>query len=62
MFSSTIATGQKARNQGPYYKPASKEDLPVKNMQRTVLMMGRATEQIQDVPYGSTVALVGVDQ
>lgn len=34
----------------------------MKNIQRTVLMMGRTTEQIQDVPCGNTVALVGVDQ
>ena len=62
VFSGTIATGQKVRIQGPYYKPGSKEDLHVKNIQRTVLMMGRTTEQIQDVPCGNTVALVGVDQ
>merc|ERR1719326_1917013 len=29
---------------------------------KMVLMMGRTTEQIQDVPCGNTVALVGVDQ
>ena len=34
----------------------------MKNIQRTVLMMGRTTKQIQDVPCGNTVALVGVDQ
>jgi len=62
VFSGTIATGQKVRIQGPYYKPGSKEDLHVKNIQRTVLMMGRTTEQMQDVPCGNTVALVGVDQ
>merc|ERR1712079_750417 len=39
-----------------------REDLNVKNIQRTVLMMGRTTEQIADVPCGNTVALVGVDQ
>merc|ERR1712073_199332 len=33
-----------------------------KSVQRTVLMMGRTTEQIADVPCGNTVALVGVDQ
>merc|ERR1719411_2277031 len=27
----------------------------------TVLMMGRTTEQIADVPWGNTVALVGID-
>merc|ERR1719503_437505 len=48
--------------EGPHYKPGSKEDLNVKNVQRTVLMMGRTVEQIADVPCGNTVALVGVDQ
>merc|ERR1719447_135378 len=61
VFSGTIATGQKVRIQGPHYKPGSKEDLNVKNVQRTVLMMGRTTEQIADVPCGNTVALVGID-
>jgi len=61
VFSGTIATGQKVRIQGPHYKPGGKEDLNVKNVQRTVLMMGRSTEQIADVPCGNTVALVGID-
>merc|ERR1712050_114244 len=43
-------------------KPGSKEDLNIKNIQGTVLMMGRTTEQIQDVPCGNTVGLAGVDQ
>merc|ERR1712174_158427 len=62
VFSGTIATGQKVRIQGPGYKPGAKENLNVKSIQRTVLMMGRTTEQIADVPCGNTVALVGVDQ
>jgi len=62
VFSGTIATGQKVRIQGPHYKPGGKEDLHTKNIQRTVLMMGRTTEQIADVPCGNTVALVGIDQ
>jgi len=62
VFSGTIATGSKVRIQGPHYKPGSKEDLHVKNIQRTVLMMGKYTEQVADVPCGNTVALVGVDQ
>jgi len=62
VFSGTIATGQKVRIQGPHYKPGAKDDLCVKNIQRTVLMMGRVTEQIADVPCGNTVALVGIDQ
>merc|ERR1712232_1305560 len=62
VFSGTIATGQKVRIMGPHYQPGSKEDLNVKSIQRTVLMMGRTVEQIPDVPCGNTVALVGVDQ
>merc|ERR1719436_470657 len=45
-----------------HYKQGGREDLNVKNIQRTVLMMGRTTEQIADVPCGNTVALVGIDQ
>merc|ERR1719162_2016250 len=62
VFSGTVATGQKVRIQGPHYKVGGKDDLHIKNIQRTVLMMGRSTEQIPDVPCGNTVALVGVDQ
>merc|ERR1712048_1276760 len=62
VFSGTVATGQKVRIQGPHYVPGGKEDLSIKNIQRTVLMMGRTVEQIADVPCGNTVALVGIDQ
>ena len=48
--------------QGPHYRPGCKEDLNAKSIQRAMLMMGRATEQITDVPCGNTVALVGMDQ
>merc|ERR1712226_530617 len=37
VFSGTIATGQRVRIQGPHYKPGGKEDLNIKNIQRTVL-------------------------
>merc|ERR1719181_412510 len=62
VFSGTIATGQRVRIQGAHYKPGSKEDLNIKNIQRTVLMMGRTQDAIQDVPCGNTVGLVGIDQ
>jgi elongation factor 2 len=62
VFSGTVATGQKVRIMGANYRPGSKNDLAIKSIQRTVLMMGRATEPIQDVPAGNTVGLVGVDQ
>merc|ERR1712032_1322699 len=62
VFSGTIATGQKVRILGPNYVPGKKTELWVKNIQRTVIMMGKYTEQVPDVPAGNTCALVGVDQ
>lgn len=62
VFSGIIRTGQKVRIMGPNYIPGKKDDLYVKNIQRTVLMMGRYVESIEDVPCGNTVGLVGVDQ
>jgi len=62
VFSGTIGTGQKVRIMGPNYVPGKKAELWVKNVQRTVIMMGRYTEQVADVPAGNTCALVGVDQ
>eukprot|EP00823_Brevimastigomonas_motovehiculus_P009074 TRINITY_DN8754_c0_g1_i1.p1 TRINITY_DN8754_c0_g1~~TRINITY_DN8754_c0_g1_i1.p1 ORF type:complete len:858 (+),score=252.83 TRINITY_DN8754_c0_g1_i1:140-2713(+) len=62
VFSGVVATGQQVRIQGPDYVPGKKTDLYVKKIQRTVLMMGRYTEQLQDIPCGNLVGLVGVDQ
>ncbi len=62
VFSGTVATGQKARLMGPNYIPGKKEDLCVKAIQRTILMMGRYTEPIENVPCGNICGLVGVDQ
>jgi len=47
---------------GPNYVPGKKDDLFIKGIQRTVLMMGRNTEPVEDVPCGNTVGLVGVDE
>lgn len=62
VFSGTVKTGQKVRIMGPNYEPGKKEDLFIKNIQRTILMMGRYIEPIESVPSGNTVGLVGVDQ
>ena len=62
VFSGVVSTGQKVRIMGPNYAPGSKNDLNVKNIQRTVLMMGGKVEAVPDVPCGNTVGLVGVDQ
>lgn len=62
VFSGTVATGQRVRILGPGYKVGGKEEIHIKNIQRTVLMMGRFVEYISDVPCGNTVGLVGIDQ
>jgi len=62
VFSGRIKTGMKVRLMGPNYDRATKKDLFVKPVQRTVLMMGRYIEPINDCPCGNTVGLVGVDQ
>jgi len=62
VFSGTIRTGNKVRIYGPNYQPGKKEDLYIKPIQRTVLMMGRRTETVESVPCGNTVGLVGIDQ
>jgi len=62
VFSGKVATGLKARIMGPNYVPGKKDDLYCKSIQRTILMMGRYTEPIEDVPCGNICGLVGVDQ
>merc|ERR1711876_13157 len=42
--------------------PGKKEDLYEKSIQRTILMMGRYIEAIEDIPCGNICGLVGVDQ
>lgn len=62
VFAGKVATGQKCRIMGPNYTPGKKEDLYEKAIQRTILMMGRYVEAIEDVPSGNICGLVGVDQ
>ena len=62
VFSGTVRAGPKIRIQGPNFVPGKKEDLFVKSIQRTVLMMGGKVEALEDCPAGNIVGLVGVDQ
>merc|ERR1712000_35381 len=62
VFSGTARSGIKVRIQGPNYIPGKKDDLFIKSIQRTILMMGRYTEPIEDVPSGNILGLVGIDQ
>jgi len=62
VFSGTVKTGQKVRLMTPEYVPGKKTGLYLKSVQRTVIMMGRYVEQVQDIPAGNTCGLVGIDQ
>lgn len=62
VFAGTVRSGLKVRIQGPNYVPGKKDDLFIKAIQRTVLMMGRFVEPIDDCPAGNIVGLVGIDQ
>jgi len=62
VFSGKVASGMKSRIMGPNFVPGKKEDLYEKTIQRTILMMGRYVEAIEDVPAGNICGLVGVDQ
>jgi len=62
VFSGIVRSGLKVRIQGPAYQPGKKDDLYVKSIQRTILMMGRFVEPIEDCPAGNIIGLVGVDQ
>ncbi|VDN34812.1 unnamed protein product, partial [Dibothriocephalus latus] len=62
LFSGKVATGQKVQIMGANFVYGKKDELYEKNIQRTILMMGRYTEAIGDVPCGNICGLVGVDQ
>ncbi|AWP11135.1 putative elongation factor 2-like [Scophthalmus maximus] len=62
VFSGSVSTGLKVRIMGPNFTPGKKDDLCLAPIQRTILMMGRYTEPIEDVPCGNIVGLVGVDK
>eukprot|EP00826_Nyctotherus_ovalis_P017089 TRINITY_DN149_c0_g3_i1.p1 TRINITY_DN149_c0_g3~~TRINITY_DN149_c0_g3_i1.p1 ORF type:complete len:837 (+),score=293.25 TRINITY_DN149_c0_g3_i1:234-2744(+) len=62
VFSGTVSTGQEVRIMGPNYNPETKEDLFIKKVSNTALMIGRYTEQVPAVPCGNTVGLMGIDQ
>jgi len=62
VFAGTIKAGEKVRILGPNFEYGKKEDLFVKNIQRTVIMMGKKAEPVDSVPVGNTCALVGIDQ
>lgn len=61
VFSGVVSPGMKIRIQGPDYVPGSKTDLYIKNIQRTVLMMGRTVKDVESCPAGNIIGLIGID-
>jgi elongation factor 2 len=63
IFSGKVSTGAKVRIMGNNYQVGKKGDVfDDKPIQRTVLMMGRYQEAVDDMPCGNVVGLVGVDK
>jgi elongation factor 2 len=63
IFAGKVRAGQKVRIMGPNFVVGKKTDLyEDKPIQRTVLMMGRYQEAVEDMPAGNVVGLVGVDK
>ena len=61
VFSGELRTGSKIRIMGPEYQPGKKAHLVEKQVQRVVLMMGRTTDTVSNVPCGNTCAIMGID-
>merc|ERR1711909_91597 len=62
VFSGRVGSGMKVRILGPNFIPGTKSDMCEKSIQRSILMMGRFVEAIEDVPAGNICGLVGIDQ
>lgn len=62
VFSGKVTSGQKVRIMGPNYLPGKKDDLAIKPIQRTVIMMGKNNHTVVDIPCGNICGLVGIDQ
>ena len=56
VFSGKVSTGMKVRMMGPNYVVGKKTDFYEGSIQRTVLLMGRKTEFVSEVPCGNLVA------
>ena len=62
VFSGTVGTDNRVRIMGPNFRPGFKEDLFIKSIQQTVIMIAGKAEAISDVPCGNIVGLIGADQ
>lgn len=60
VFSGTVRA-RKVIILGENFKHGSKDDYFEKNLSNPLLMMGKGTEQMSEVPCGNIVALMGLD-
>jgi elongation factor 2 len=58
VFAGRVQTGLKVIIMGPNYVPGENKDLYVKNVQRSVIWMGKKQETVEDVPCGNTYVLL----
>ena len=62
VFSGRVKNGKEVRILGPNYQQGKQADLSVKTIQRVVIMIGKKSEDVVDVPCGNTCSLVGIDE
>ncbi|KAF7683484.1 Elongation factor 2 [Astathelohania contejeani] len=61
VYSGVVSPGMKVRIQGPDYVPGTKNDLYIRSVQRTVVMMGRTIKDVPNCPAGNIIGLIGID-
>lgn len=62
VFSGTVFAGQKVRIMGSEYQVATAQDLFHGNVNKTLVMMGKSSESVEQVPAGNVCGLVGIDK
>ncbi|CAF2752871.1 unnamed protein product [Rotaria sp. Silwood2] len=62
VFSGVVKLNEHVRILGPNYVPGKRVDLYIKNIQRTVIMMGRYIQPIDDLSCGNICGLIGIHQ
>eukprot|EP01125_Pyxidicula_operculata_P013602 TRINITY_DN450_c0_g1_i1.p1 TRINITY_DN450_c0_g1~~TRINITY_DN450_c0_g1_i1.p1 ORF type:complete len:810 (+),score=225.15 TRINITY_DN450_c0_g1_i1:228-2657(+) len=59
IFSGTLRAQTEVRVMGPDYEPG--KTVPTKRIPRIVMMMGKTIENVDEVPCGNTVGVLGLD-
>lgn len=61
VFSGTLKVGQKVKILAPNFVPGEHHDIYEKVISAPVIMMGKNSMTVQEVPCGNTCAIVGID-